>query len=206
MMTLQGGWNDQAARSARPAEDTSAKQADDTAPISAQRCLPLTGPRVFVSERRAAARTQLGMPAVTLTPDEPSSSAGKSPAPAGAASPAPPPARRGPPPLPARFAVPKVIVAARPLLPDTVPARRLQLQDVTYELDTADLLPLALRRPAVSRPGGSTGAAAGSAAAPGGVRGVMAAVLVRLLALLAPSLQLQPVSRGDHSRRSRQRV
>lgn len=115
------------------------------------------------------------------------------------------PARRGPPPLPPHLAVPKVIVASTPLLPDTVPARRLQLLDATDEIDTDELLPEHLRSPLAPRerdrmaPPLATGArerrarrAAAAPRGPRGLRGLLARALVRLLSLLAPSLQPQP--------------
>lgn len=203
-MTLPGGWNDQDARSTRPTAAAPGRRADSSATISAQRCLAVTGGRALASERRCSARTQLGMPALTLPTDEPPCSPGKSTAPPCVADAVRPPARRGPPPLPARFAMPKVLVAATPLLPDTVPARRLQLQDDTCELDAADLLPIALERPATPAPVSQTRAVS-PATAPRGIRGMMATVLVRLLSLLAPSLQISPAPGADPRSRRRQR-
>ena len=203
MITVPGGWNDQGGRGADSAA-TALQHAEDTAPISAQRCLPVTGGRSLATAQRSAARTQLGMPALVLPPDEPPRSAVVStPAATLTGTAARPPARRGPPPLPARFATPKVVVAATPLLPDTLPAQRLQLGDVTSEAD-ADPLPLSLRRSTAparvahksAAPTRMLRSSAAPAAAPGGLRGLLTAVLLKLLALLAPSQPLpEPSSR-----------
>jgi hypothetical protein len=191
MMTLPGKWNDVGSRSA-----AAGALRDESAPVSVQRCLPVNGAQQPAIERRAGARTQLGMPAVTLPPSEPLASerrpahCGK-----GAAGTSSAPPRRSPPPLPARFATPKVVVAATPLLA-TVPARRLQLQDVTCELDAAALLPL--RAPPLPTPGRSARTRTSRRSAPPrGVRGLMASLLVQLLSLVAPSLQVQPSRHRD---------
>lgn len=160
---------------------------------------------MLATERRCAARTQLGMPAFAPPTGEPPSSAGERRAPAAGAGLVRAPARRGPPPLPARFAVPKVVIRSAPVPPGTIPARRLQLQDVTSELDGADLPPVTPRSLATQAPGGSAGASSRSAATNGGRQGMLTALLVRLLSLLAPSLQLQRAPREDRSTASRRR-
>lgn len=199
MMTLPGGWNDQRSGGTSPATAAPPPVEAATA-ISAQRCLAVTGGRALPTERRCAARTQLGMPALTLPTDEPPPSTFESVRPASVAA-VSPPARRGPPPLPPHLAMPKVLVAPTPLLPDTVPAQRLQLQDDTCELDTADLLPLALQRRSAAPPIPATRARSrAAAAAPRGVRGLLATVLVRALALLAPSLQILPAPGSERPR------
>lgn len=195
MMTLPGKWNDVGSRSA-----AAGALPDESAPVSVQRCLPVNGAQRPAIERRVGARTQLGMPALTPPPSEPVAS-GRRPVDRGksrtGASSAPP--RRSPPPLPARFATPKVVVAAAPLLANTVPARRLQLQDVTCELDAADLLPLRARP--LPTPARSTRTRTSRRSAPPravqGVRGLVAGLLVQLLSLVAPSLQVQPSRRRD---------
>jgi hypothetical protein len=203
MTTLPGGWNDLPAPAARPAAEAPAPHAEPAAPISVQRCLPVTAAQSPASGRRCGAQTQLGMPALPPAPHEAPRAPESCPAALPSVAPASPARpRRGPPPLPARFASPKVIVAATPLLPDTVPARRLQLADVTCELDPADLLKIPARRRAAPAPAGPS-LALRPAPATRGVRGLVAGLLVRMLSLLEPSVQLQRVPRERVSRTGR---
>jgi hypothetical protein len=212
MITLPGGWNDRDARSARPAAPSSLQKTEETPPVSVRRCLPVSGPQRLGSSRYGA-RTQLGMPALAL-PSEPAP--GTAPNRTAPSSDTPPPSvvpaalappsvalpRRGPPPLPVRFAAPKVMVAATPLLPDTIPARRLQLSDVTCELDTADLLPVPAKRPAPRATAAVAASARHPAPQPRGVRGLVASLLVRLLSMLEPSTRVHtpPRERGRRRR------
>jgi hypothetical protein len=198
MMTRPGGWKD-----VGPRCTVAAPGQEESAPVSVQRCLSVDGARGPGSERRCAARTQLGMPALLPPPSEPSATSRRSSSGNETGSPllAAAQPRRAPPPLPARFATPKVVVAAAPPLRDTVPARRLLLQDATCELDEADLLPLRQRpRPAPAR--GAASAARHVTQRPRGMRGLLTGLLVRLLSLVAPSLQVQPSRRQDDGRRS----
>jgi hypothetical protein len=187
MMTLPGRWNDIGSRSAAAGPGQ-----DERAPVSVQRCLSVDGAQQPARERRPAARTQLGMPALTLPPGQPAASE-RRPVDGGRSSrgtsSAPP--RRLPPPLPARFATPKVVIAAAPLLLDTIPARRLQLQDVTCELDPAELLPKRERSLTVPAHRAASSTLRRCARGPRGVRGLVASLLVRLLSLVAPSLQVR---------------
>ena len=202
MITLPGGRNDLAAQSAPSTTAGPAPHTEDTVPISVQRCLPVTAAHgSLASDRRSGARTQLGMPALTPAPPKAPSAADTSRT--ALPSLVPPPTarpRRGPPPLPACFAAPKVIVAATPLLSDTVPARRLQLADATCELDAADLLPIPTRRAAARSPAELPRATPHAAPAQRGVRGLVANLLVRLLSLLEPSVQMQKLPRDKGNR------
>ncbi len=213
MTTIRHGWKDAGARSAPPAASNLAQLTADAAAISVQRCLPIAGDRALAAERRPGARTQLGMPAWAQPPSEPPpSSAERSRTPSCAPDSALAPARRGPPPLPARFAAPKVMVAGSSrLLPDTVPAaRRLQLHDTIGELDPDDDLlvpaptPLPVR-PSAPRARDQTLVMRRSASAPVGLRGLLVRTLLRLLALLAPSLRLPPLPDEGARRRTRRR-
>ena len=187
MMTLPGRWNDVGSRPA-----VAGLGQDEDAPVSVQRCLPVDGAQRPARERRPAARTQLGMPALTLPPGQPATSelrpidGGRSTT---CTSSSPP--RRLPPPLPARFATPKVVISAAPLLLDTIPARRLQLQDVRGEIDPAELLPERERSLAVRAHRAAISTPRRCARRPRGVRGLVASLLVRLLSLVAPSLQVR---------------
>lgn len=198
-MTIPGGRKDLGVPSAR-ATVRAAQPVEQTTPISGQHCLPVAGAQRPEGERRCSARTQLGMPAWRQTSPEPSSAA-----PARVTNAVPPAPRHGPPPLPAHLGGPKVIVAAAPLPSRTLPARRLQLQDVTCDLATADRLQLRSAAPPAPRHGASVPRRA--VAAPHGVRGLLVKALTRLLSLLSPSLQAQPsrLSSAGGERRSLRR-